>query len=103
VLRCQKGNLSEKIRYSVSAKLSVFLLATRTGLEPATTGSTVRDSNQLSYRASIDGPSVLCPNAAAGGPETIPNRAFSDKAVGDFRGIALEITRTGGGDPEHVP
>lgn len=29
----------------------VFLLATRTGLEPATTGSTVRDSNQLSYRA----------------------------------------------------
>jgi hypothetical protein len=26
--------------------------ATRTGLEPATTGSTVRDSNQLSYRAS---------------------------------------------------
>ena len=25
--------------------------ATRTGLEPATTGSTVRDSNQLSYRA----------------------------------------------------
>ena len=27
--------------------------ATRTGLEPATTGSTVRDSNQLSYRARV--------------------------------------------------
>ena len=28
-----------------------FLKATRTGLEPATSGSTVRGSNQLSYRA----------------------------------------------------
>src|SRR4051794_3910342 len=31
---------------------SPALEATRTGLEPATTGSTVQDSNQLSYRAS---------------------------------------------------
>ena len=33
--------------------------ATRTGLEPATTGSTVRDSNQLSYRARAGGQSFF--------------------------------------------
>ncbi len=29
----------------------ILVIATRTGLEPATTGSTVQYSNQLSYRA----------------------------------------------------
>ena len=36
-----------------------FLQATLTGLEPATTGSTVRYSNQLSYSALFDGAEII--------------------------------------------
>lgn len=38
-----------------SPRKSLLGRATRTGLEPATSGSTVRGSNQLSYRAGIGG------------------------------------------------
>jgi hypothetical protein len=41
-------------RKKPAAKYGRLREATRTGLEPATTGSTVRDSNQLSYRARLD-------------------------------------------------
>src|SRR5690606_21945611 len=43
------------------------LEARRTGLEPATTGSTVRDSNQLSYRPKL---SPIRAGAIRNGPES---------------------------------
>src|SRR3954470_17396645 len=46
-----KRRTSERRKECKSLHRRELEQATRTGLEPATTGSTVRDSNQLSYRA----------------------------------------------------
>jgi hypothetical protein len=57
--------------------------ATRTGLEPATTGSTVRDSNQLSYRAVLGAEAGF--SLAALGMRNYSKRPVERQAVPDGR------------------
>jgi hypothetical protein len=50
-LKIRLGNVVWKAHKKSLGKIYQGSLATLTGLEPATSGSTVRDSNQLSYSA----------------------------------------------------